>query len=37
MAQTTVTEAAQKLRAFADALVCLEEHGWYLEGPVRLE
>lgn len=34
-AQTTVTEAAQRLRAFADALVSLEEQGWELDGPVE--
>lgn len=32
---TTLTEAAQKLRAFADALVWLEEHGWELDCPVE--
>ena len=32
---TTLTEAAQRLRAFADDLVRLEEVGWDLEGPVE--
>ena len=32
---TTLTEAAQQLRAYADDLLQLEKQGWQLIGPVE--